>query len=156
MTDLAWWETVLRVVVAAALGGVLGLEREDRGKRAGLRTHMLLALGSGVFGVVSVGSFNEADLRDAPANLTIDVSRIASYVAAGVGFVGAGAILRGTGEVKGLTTATSLWVASAVGLAAGLGYWEAGITGALVGLAVLRMPPMPRRRPKVDDLTGDG
>ena len=70
---------------------------------------------------------------------------IASYVAAGVGFVGAGTILRGAGGIRGLTTATSLWVASAVGLAAGLGYWSAGIAGALIGVAVLRMPGLPSR-----------
>ena len=70
---------------------------------------------------------------------------IASYVAAGVGFVGAGTILRGAGGIRGLTTATSLWVASAVGLAAGLGYWSAGIAGALIGVAVLRMPGRPSR-----------
>lgn len=147
MVDVAWWETILRLVLAATFGGLLGLEREHRHKDAGLRTHVIVALGAGVFGLVSVGAFDARELAGAPHAVTVDVTRIASYVAAGVGFIGAGIIRRGDdGDVRGLTTAASLWVAAAVGLAAGLGYWEAGLTGALIGLAVLRLPDRPHRR----------
>jgi putative Mg2+ transporter-C (MgtC) family protein len=122
-------EVVLRLLAAAALGGLPGWDREERGKDAGIRTHMLLALGSAVFALVSVGAFTIEDLRDAPAGVTVDPVRVASYVAEGVGFVGTGAILRREGTVHGLTTAASLWVASAVGLAAGTG--EAARVGGL-------------------------
>lgn len=146
MVDVAWWDTILRLVLAATYGGLLGVEREQRNKDAGLRTHVLVALGAGAFGLVSVGSFGSSELADAPRAVTVDPTRIASYVAAGVGFIGAGIIRRSEDGVHGLTTAASIWVAAAVGLAAGLGYWDAGLVAAVIGLVVLRMPDGFRRR----------
>ena len=103
---------LVRLAVAALLGGVLGFERESMGKAAGLRTHMLVALGAALF-VVVVTPFGTAG----------DVSRVIQGVAAGIGFIGAGSILKHVerGEVTGLTTAASIWLTAAVGVAAGVG-----------------------------------
>jgi putative Mg2+ transporter-C (MgtC) family protein len=138
--DLQWYETVARLSLAAVLGAVVGLERESAGQDAGFRTHLLLALGSALFGVVSVGAF-DAFITDEPTNARVDLTRIASYVAAGVGFIGGGVILKHAGAVRGITTATSLWTAAAVGLAAGVGFWVGAVTAtavALVALALLK------------------
>jgi putative Mg2+ transporter-C (MgtC) family protein len=138
--DLQWYETVARLSLAALLGAIVGLERESAGQDAGFRTHLLLALGAALFGVVSVGAF-DAFITDEPTNARVDVTRIASYVAAGVGFIGGGVILKHAGAVRGITTATSLWTAAAVGLAAGVGFWVGAVTAtvvALVALAVLK------------------
>ena len=138
--DLQWYEIVARLSLAAVLGAVVGFERESAGQDAGLRTHLLLALGAALFGVVSVGAF-DSFITGASTNVRVDVTRIASYVAAGVGFIGGGVILKHAGEVRGITTATSLWTAAAVGLAAGVGFWIGAVTATvltLVALAVLR------------------
>ena len=87
--------------------------------------------------MLSVGAFGAFVARSQASNVTIDVSRIASYVVAGVGFIGAGTILKRDDRVKGLTTAASLWVAAAVGLAAGLGLWSGAVAGALLAFATL-------------------
>lgn len=138
--SLQWYDIVVRLSVAAVLGAVVGLERESAGQDAGLRTHLLLALGAALFGAVSVGAF-DAFITDASTNTRVDVTRIASYVAAGVGFIGGGVILKHAGAVRGITTATSLWTAAAVGLAAGVGFWVGAVAAtvlALVALAVLK------------------
>lgn len=138
--DLSWVEIVARLAVAAVLGALVGLERESAGQDAGFRTHLLLALGSALFGVVSVGAFDHF-ITDGPTNVQVDVTRIASYVAAGVGFIGGGAIIKYAGAVRGITTAASLWAAAAIGLAAGLGFWVGSIAAtviALIALAALR------------------
>ena len=141
MADLDAWEVTLRLVVGALLGGVVGIEREFAGQDAGFRTHLLLGLGSALFGAVSVGAFDDFVAERATTNVNVDVTRIASYVAPGVGFIGGGAILKHRGTVRGITTATSLWSAAAIGLASGVGFWvpAAVSTGiALVALAALR------------------
>ena len=136
MLALEWYDVLLRLLFAAAVGALLGLEREIDGHEAGLRTHLLLSLGSAVFGVTSVGAFDDF-ATDEPSNVQVDVTRIASYVAAGVGFIGGGVILKHAGMVTGITTATSLWCAAAVGLASGLGFWSAALGGAGVALFAL-------------------
>jgi putative Mg2+ transporter-C (MgtC) family protein len=141
MSDLGVWEIVLRLGVGALLGGAVGLEREYAGQDAGFRTHLLLSVGAALFGVISVGAFDDFITDGGSNNVTVDVSRIASYVAPGVGFIGGGAILKHRGTVRGITTATSLWTAAAVGLASGVGFWIAAAvatTIALVALAVLK------------------
>jgi putative Mg2+ transporter-C (MgtC) family protein len=119
----------IQLVLSAVLGGLVGLERERLGKAAGLRTHMLVALGSALF----VLAAREAGA--APADLT----RVIQGVATGIGFVGAGTILKLTEqhEVKGLTTAAGIWLASAVGLAVGLGRIWVAILGAILTLIIL-------------------
>lgn len=134
-----WVETVIRLLLAAGLGGLIGLERELDGQDAGFRTHLLLSLGAAVFGLISVGAFDDFTARRAETNVAIDITRIASYVAAGVGFIGGGAIIKHAGVVKGITTAASLWVAAAVGLASGLGHWQSATVAAAVALVALAL-----------------
>lgn len=128
--------TALRLVGAAAFGGVVGIEREVDGHDAGLRTHLLLALGSAVFGVVSVGAFGSF-ITQGNIRVSYDPGRIASYVAAGIGFLGGGAILKRADRVQGLTTAASLWVVAAIGLASGLGFWSGAVIATVIAAAAL-------------------
>jgi putative Mg2+ transporter-C (MgtC) family protein len=103
---------IVRLVLAATLAGILGMERESQGKAAGLRTHMLVALGAALF-VLVVTPLGEAG----------DVSRVIQGVAAGIGFIGAGSILKHVerDRVTGLTTAASIWMTAAIGVTAGIG-----------------------------------
>lgn len=140
--ELEWYEIAARIGVAALLGGLIGLEREVEGHDAGFRTHLLLAVGAALFGAISVGGFDSfiTDNRS-DTNVQVDVTRVASYVAAGVGFIGGGAILKSFGVIRGITTAASLWTAAAVGLAVGVGFWAgalAATVAALIALAALR------------------
>ena len=128
--------TALRLVGAAAFGGVVGIEREVDGHDAGLRTHLLLALGSAVFGVISVGAFGSF-MSQGNTHVSYDPGRIASYVAAGIGFLGGGAILKRGDRVQGLTTAASLWVVAAIGLASGLGFWSGAVIATVIAAAAL-------------------
>ena len=137
--------TALRLGGAALFGAVIGFEREVDGHDAGLRTHVLLALGSALFGTLSVGAFGQFVLPRNSTDLSIDPTRIASYVAAGVGFLGGGAILKRTDRVRGLTTAASLWVVAAVGLAAGLGFWAGAMIATGIAMLVL-VAEFPLRR----------
>lgn len=132
MPDLTWAEVILRVVLAAALGGAIGLERELRDREAGLRTHLLVSVGAALFTLVSAYAWTDwtFSTRD---GLVFDPTRIAAQVVTGIGFLGAGAIIRQGLSVKGLTTAATLWVVAAIGMAAGVGYYEAAlVTTALV------------------------
>jgi len=125
-------EMVLRLLLAAALGAAIGYQRERAKKPAGLRTHILIALGSALFTVVSIFGFANG----------VDPSRVAAGVVAGVGFIGAGVIFRGMrGDmVVGLTTAASVWVAAAVGLAAGAGMYLVAVIVAAITVFVLLIP----------------
>ena len=125
-------QMVLRLLLAAGLGGAIGYQREKADKPAGLRTHILICLGAALFTVASLFGFG----------LTADVSRVAAGVVVGVGFIGAGAIIHrgGGGIVAGLTTAATIWAVAAIGLAAGAGlYLVAGVTTAIT-LGVLFLP----------------
>jgi len=132
-----------RLGAALVLGGAIGLERELTGQVAGLRTHMSVALGAALFGIVSAYGWNEfAEVR-AQTNVQVDVTRVASNIVTGVGFLGGGAILKDGATVRGLTTAASLWVTAAVGLAVALGgYSLAAVTtiGLVFSLILLRAP----------------
>lgn len=114
-------EAVLRLVVAVVLGAVVGAEREANDQPAGLRTHIAVCLGAAVFGVISTLGFEEFVARRNTTNVQIDVTRVASQVVVGIGFLGAGVIFRERTTVKNLTTAASMWVTSAIGLMAGVG-----------------------------------
>jgi putative Mg2+ transporter-C (MgtC) family protein len=122
--------------LAAVLGGLIGVERELREREAGLRTHLLVSLGSALFTIVGAYGFHE--FLDSGANVVrADPTRIAAQIVTGIGFLGAGAIIRQGLSVRGLTTAATLWVVAAVGLACGAGYYSAAvITTALVLLAL--------------------
>ena len=114
-------ELALRLAAALILWGAIGLERELSGQVAGLRTHMMVSLGSCLFGIVSAYGFDDFIGPRADTNLQVDVTRVASNIVTGVGFLGGGAILKSGASVKGLTTAASLWVTAAVGLGVAFG-----------------------------------
>jgi putative Mg2+ transporter-C (MgtC) family protein len=123
----------VRMLVAALLGGIVGFERARTGKDAGLRTHMLVSLGSAVFVMSAI------DWGGEPA----DVSRVIQGVASGVGFLGAGAILKLSDrrEIRGLTTAAGIWMTAAMGLSAGLGRYGLAVVSALLTLLILAALP---------------
>ena len=130
------WEFILRIFVAALLGGAIGLEREYRAKEAGLRTHFLVALGSAVFMIVSAYGFD--GVMTTPEHRW-DVSRVAAQVVSGIGFIGAGTIIFHKSEnvVRGLTTAAGLWVTAAIGLACGGGMYVLSIASTVLVLVGL-------------------
>ena len=136
LPSLNWDESLLRLALAAVLGGLIGVERELREREAGLRTHLLVALGSALFTIVGAYGF-DAFLNTGASVVRADPTRIAAQIVTGIGFLGAGAIIRQGLSVRGLTTAATLWVVAAVGLAAGAGYYSvAVITTALVLIAL--------------------
>jgi putative Mg2+ transporter-C (MgtC) family protein len=123
----------VRLFMAALLGGILGFEREQRGKAAGIKTHMLVAIGSALFVLIPL----QAGISDA------EMSRVMQGIITGIGFLGAGAILKGHDEkdLKGLTTAAGIWVTSAIGVAAGLGRESLAILCTFLALVVLLAMP---------------
>ena len=127
------WEFVLRLLVAAALGSVIGLDRERLAWAAGLRTHMLVAVGSCLAMIVSAYGFSDVLGR----YVMLDPSRIAAQVISGVGFLGAGSIILRNEVVKGLTTAASLWAVAAMGLAVGCGLYVPAVAATLLILVIL-------------------
>lgn len=122
-----------RLVLATLLGGMLGWDRERRDKPAGLRTHMLVSLGSASFVALAF------DLKTETGGQAIDPTRVLQGLVGGLGFLGAGTIIQGRGHVSGLTTAASVWVVGAVGAAAGLGAYVLSIATALLALPVLSL-----------------
>ena len=130
-----------RLVAATLLGALVGYERERTGKPAGVRTHGMVGLGAALFTVVSLHGFGTAG----------DATRVAAQIVTGIGFIGAGAILHERGGVHGLTTAASLWVTAAVGVAVGVGMvWMSLATAALVFL-LLRFGPKPGHKTRRGD-----
>ena len=123
ITDLAF---MLKLALAVALGAIVGFEREFDDEPAGVRTHILVILGSTLFTILSMDFFG-----------TSDPSRVAAGIVTGIGFIGAGAIFRAENKVKGITTAASLWVIAAIGMAVGLGFYIAAKVTALLVFAVL-------------------
>jgi putative Mg2+ transporter-C (MgtC) family protein len=129
---------MVRLTLAALLGGLLGIEREQKGKAAGVRTHMLVAMGSAMFVLVSQQS----------GMITADLSRVIQGVIAGIGFLGAGTILKGhikgnadEEQVKGLTTAAGIWLTAAIGVAAGMGRESTAVLSTLLALGILSVVP---------------
>jgi putative Mg2+ transporter-C (MgtC) family protein len=129
MSDI---EIVYRLAAAALLGGLIGAERDFRGKVAGFRTYTLVSLGSALFMLVSVHIF---EIYAGVAE--VDPGRIAAQAVTGVGFLGAGAILRSPTGPRGLTTAAGIWVVAAVGLACGIGFFRAAVIATIITLVVL-------------------
>src|SRR3954470_22111990 len=143
--DVGWDIVALRLAVALALAGAIGVEREIAGQPAGLRTHITVGLGAALFGFISVHGFDAYVAGRNTNNYQIDVSRVASQVVVGVGFLGAGAILKEGASIRGLTTAASLWATAAIGLAAGLGNFFAAVTACVALLLSLIFLRTPRR-----------
>ena len=154
---LEWPHVLLRLSVAAVLGGAIGMERELRERQAGLRTHLVVCVGSALFTLVSAYGFHEF-LVSGGSLVRTDPTRIAAQIVSGIGFLGAGAIIRQGLSVKGLTTAATLWLVAAIGMAAGAGYYSAALfatAGALLTLGPLRIVAykiVRRYRPEVDRL----
>lgn len=123
----------VRLLLAALLGGILGFEREQRGKAAGIKTHMLVAIGAALFILIP----QQAGISDS------EMSRVVQGVITGVGFLGAGAILKNTSEqeAKGLTTAAGIWLTAAIGIATGLGREASAILCTVLALMVLLVMP---------------
>ena len=136
MPELHFAEVVLRVVLAGVFGGAIGAEREIREREAGLRTHMLVSIGAALFTLVSAYGFSDFHFSNA-SGITYDPTRIAAQVVTGIGFLGAGAIIRQGLSVRGLTTAASLWVVAAIGIATGAGYYSAALITTVVVLVSL-------------------
>lgn len=135
VATLDWPHVLLRLGIAAGLGAAIGIERELRDREAGLRTHMLVALGAALFTVVSAYGFADVLGRGDPNVVErLDPSRIAAQVVSGIGFLGAGAIIRQGLSVRGLTTAASLWIVAAIGMAAGAGMYAAASIGTVIVL----------------------
>ena len=133
---LSGWDSLLRLVVAGGLGAVVGFERELRDREAGIRTHLLVSLGSALFTIVSAYGFHEF-LTSGDAVVRADPTRIAAQIVTGIGFLGAGAIIREGLSVRGLTTAATLWVVAAIGMASGAGYyWPAAAVTVLTVFAL--------------------
>lgn len=122
-----------RLLIASILGGLLGYERERRRKAAGLRTHMLVALGAALFVLVPVQAGMGGD----------DISRVIQGIVTGIGFLGAGTILKGSSieDVKGLTTAAGIWLTAAIGIAVGMGHEATAVLSTLLALAIFVLMP---------------
>jgi putative Mg2+ transporter-C (MgtC) family protein len=136
-------EIVVRLLVAAALGSVIGFERERLSWSAGLRTHMLVCVGSALIMLVSAFGFSDILNTD---HVVLDPSRMAAQVVSGIGFLGAGSILLRGEVIRGLTTAASLWTVAAVGLAAGAGMYIAAVATTIIVLIILAgIKPLERR-----------
>ncbi len=134
----ATWVMVLNLLIAALLGGLIGLEREVGHRPAGLRTTMLVCVGSALFTVLSLHAFPSAgDVSDA---------RVAAQIVVGIGFLGAGTVWRAQDHVKGLTTAASLWVAAAIGMAVGAGLGLLALAATLITLFILALMQRVERR----------
>jgi putative Mg2+ transporter-C (MgtC) family protein len=119
-----------RLFLAAVLGAAIGFERERHDHPAGIRTHLLVAVGSAAFTVLSIYSFGAGS----------DPGRVAAQIVTGIGFLGAGSIIKGRGTIHGLTTAASLWVVAAVGMAAGAGAW--GVAAATTIIVIISLWPL--------------
>jgi putative Mg2+ transporter-C (MgtC) family protein len=136
MPELSWAEIVVRLALAAVLGGAVGAERELRDRGAGFRTHLLVSVGAALFTMVSAYAWTDWTFSNR-SGLVFDPTRIAAQVVSGIGFLGAGAIIRQGFSVRGLTTAATLWVVAAIGMASAVGYFEAAIVTTLLVLLTL-------------------
>lgn len=138
------FELIIRLVLSAIIGGLIGMEREANNRPAGLRTHILVTLGSALIMLLSTQGFNNL-------NNSGDPGRLAAQVVSGIGFLGAGTILRTGNSISGLTTAASIWVCGGIGLAIGGGYYVGGLTTAaivlfsLMSLGVLEKRVFPKK-----------
>jgi putative Mg2+ transporter-C (MgtC) family protein len=128
------WEMISRLLVAALLGGAVGFERERSGKVAGLRTHTLVSLGAALLSVISIKLFQV--FPSVNGTVGYDYHLIANIVV-GIGFIGAGTILRRDNRIEGTTTAASLWVVSAIGIASGFGFYQEAVATTVVVYVVL-------------------
>lgn len=128
-------ELLLRVLLAAVLGAAVGFDRQRSNKPAGLRTHMLVAIGAALF--AAAGVMVLTDYSGGPEEVTLDILRVVAAVATGIGFLGAGVIFQSGGTVRGLTTAAGIWVTAGIGLLAGLGMIILAIGASVLAVIVI-------------------
>jgi putative Mg2+ transporter-C (MgtC) family protein len=134
-THIATWEAFLRMLFAVMVGAVVGFDRELRNKPAGLRTHILISLAAAVFTLITFELHEE--VQEIGGEINTDPIRIIEAVTAGVAFLAAGAIIQSRGSVKGLTTGANMWMAGALGVACGSGYYTLAAIGTIFALVVL-------------------
>jgi len=141
---LVWTETLIRLSLAALFGALIGLERERKDLTAGMRTHMMVCVGSSLIMMVSAFGFSDVLGRE---HIVLDPARIAAQVVSGIGFIGAGTILfLKQGTIRGLTTASGLWTVAAIGLATGGGMYFAAASTTAIALVILwALQPVERR-----------
>lgn len=132
MISIGFWEMVRRLGLAVLLGGLIGWEREQRGRSAGLRTHILVTMGSTLIMLIAAYIHHQTT-----AGTEFEAGRIAAGVVTGIGFLGGGAIIKTEDRSRGLTTAASIWISAAVGLAVGCGFYSAALSCTLLTLFVL-------------------
>jgi len=137
-THLPIWEAAMRLGAALLFAGIIGWEREVKGRSAGLRTHMLVALGAAGYSLLGA-EFVASSQRGFKGPDATDLGRVIQAVATGVGFLGAGAIIQSGAKVKGLTTAASIWTVSAIGVACGTGYWSIAFMLSVMALMTLTL-----------------
>jgi len=146
MSEITTIDILVRLVTAALLGAAIGLEREYRKKPAGVRTDILVAVGTAVIAILSVEI-----ARFTTNAASVNISQIVSQVLPGIGFIGAGSIIQSKGRVEGLTTAASIWLVAAVGMAAGLGLFTLAVLAAALGiisLLILHAIKLPESEPR--------
>jgi putative Mg2+ transporter-C (MgtC) family protein len=134
--DVATWEELVRLLLVGVLAGAIGIERELRDHDAGLRTHVLVGVGAALFVLAGTFSWSSLELGNT-AGVMLDPSRVTAYVVTGVGFLGAGAIIKYGGGVRGLTTAASLWVVAAIGVTVASGQYVLGVFATAIVLLSL-------------------
>jgi putative Mg2+ transporter-C (MgtC) family protein len=131
------WELILRLLLAGALAGALGVERELTDQPAGLRTHILVGLGASLFAIISAYGFDAVVSGSSTTRIQVDVTRVASQIVVGIGFLAGGVILKSGANIRGLTTAANLWITAAIGTAVGLGALVIGAAATAIALLAL-------------------
>lgn len=153
VTALPWQVVLFRLVGALCLCGLIGLERETRNRPAGLRTHMLVGLASALYCMIMLEVLDGAG--DYTDRVAMDPLRLIEAVTSGVAFLAAGMIIFNGGKVKGLTTGASLWLAAAIGLSAGFGFWLMAGATTVLALAIIRLVKLGEDRARGDAPDGD-
>lgn len=143
--ELHIWEILLRIALAVAAGGIIGINREHSNRPAGIRTHIIVCVGATVFALVQVAIMVQTlqlaeKMPDVAGVIRSDPARLIAQVISGIGFLGAGTIILTKRVVLGLTTAASLWAMAGIGLSFGMGYYAVGLIGLLAVFVVLKMP----------------
>lgn len=136
LMDISVWDITLRLLVSAVLGFAIGCEREYTSKWAGIKTHMLVALGSAVFTILSIYSFPKIAITGTTMCVG-DPSRVAAQILTGIGFIGGGTVLRHGVSVYGLTTAAGLWIAASIGMASGTGDFVIATIATIISVVIL-------------------
>jgi len=128
---------IFKLIFACLLGGIIGYERDIHGRAAGLRTHILVSMGSALFMLISIYVYEKYSTMSVNSVLSIDPARIAAQIITGIGFLGAGVIINSGLDIRGLTTAGCIWVSAGIGMAVGIGYYSVAIISTLLSVFAL-------------------